>query len=94
MASRLIQGFSQGFKLQYTGPRLLIQCKNLKPAVELKDKIDKENEMGRIQGPFRQLPISNLRVSPIGLVPKGDNVGWHLITHLSFPKLISGNSFM
>lgn len=52
VASRLIQGFSQGFKLQYTGPRFPIQCNNLKSAndypIGLKDKIEKEIEMGRI----------------------------------------------
>ena len=46
------------------------------------------------RGPFQTLPISNLRTSPIGVVPKGDNSGWRLITHLSFPKFNSVNSFI
>lgn len=98
VANRLIQGFSQGFKIHYHGPRLPTQCNNLKSADdhpnELKEKIYKEIQMGRIQGPFKQIPISNLRLSPIGLVPKGDNSGWRLITHLSFPKSNSVNYYI
>lgn len=65
--------------------------------------------MRRIQGPsdiyrtgwinifmsvFFLLPISNLRVSPIGLVPKRDNIGWRLTTHLAISKINSVNSFI
>ena len=32
VANKLIQGFSQGFKLHYHGPRLPTQCNNLKSA--------------------------------------------------------------
>lgn len=53
----------------------------------------KEVELGRVGGPFRDLPISNLRISPIGVVPKGDKSGWRFITHLSFPKFNSVNFF-
>ena len=40
------------------------------------------------------LPISNLRISPIGVVLKGNNSGWRLITHLSFPNHNSVNDFI
>lgn len=36
-------------------------------------------------GPFFSPPFKNLRISPIGLVPKSDG-GWRLITHLSYPR--------
>jgi hypothetical protein len=45
----------------------------------LKDKIQKEVNLGRIAGPFKCLLISNLQVSPCGIVPKSDGVTWRLI---------------
>ena len=46
-------------------------------------------------GPFSNLPISNLRIPPIGLVnvanPDG---GWRLITNLSAPEGNSVNSYI
>ena len=41
--------------------------------------------MGRIAGPFSVRPLSNLIVSPIGLVPKAEPGKFRLIQHLSFP---------
>ena len=61
---------------------------------ELQEKITKEMELGLIEGPFQTLPVSNLRTSPIGVVSKGDNSGWRLITHLLFSKFNSVNSFI
>jgi len=46
-----------------------------------------------VLGPFSQKPISTLRVSPIGLVPKSSG-GWRLITHLSYPENYSVNDFI
>ena len=90
LAHKLYLGFTQGFKLHYLGLRIPIQSKNLVSAYknhrETWDKICKEIELGRIGGPFVSLPISNLCISPIGVVPKGKNSGWRLITHLSFPN--------
>ena len=77
LAHKLYLGFTQGFKLHYLGPRLPIQTTNLVSAYENHretwDKICREIELGRIGGPFVSLPISNLRISPIGVVPKGNN---------------------
>ncbi|XP_053380846.1 uncharacterized protein LOC128548992 [Mercenaria mercenaria] len=47
--------------------------------------MDKEVDLGRIAGPFSSPPFPNLKVSPIGLVPKSDG-GWRLIQHLSYLK--------
>lgn len=44
-------------------------------------------------GPFDTLPISNLQISPIGLVPKYDG-GWRLINHLSYPNDHGINQFI
>jgi len=44
-------------------------------------------------GPFKNKPISNLRCSPIGVVPKKTG-GFRLITHLSYPKENSVNDYI
>ena len=49
--------------------------------------------MGRITGPYKQKPISNLRCSPIGIVTKKSG-GFRMITHLSFPNGDSVNDFI
>jgi hypothetical protein len=57
------------------------------------EKLQSEVSMGRILGPFSRLPISNLHISPIGLMPKSDG-GWRLITDLSSPEGNSINYFI
>lgn len=98
IANKLLSGFSVGFRLHYSGPRIHIESSNLISAHqhprETMEKIADEIKLGRIGGPYEKLPISNLRVSPIGIVPKGDNAGWRLITHLSFPTGNSINEFI
>ena len=97
-AMLLMQGFSEGFRLQYTGSRVSVDAKNLISAevhkTETLIKLRKEVELGRMLGPFKNKPISTLRISPIGLVEKPDNGGWRLITHLSFPSGNSVNDFI
>lgn len=60
---------------------------------ELQEKIDKEINLGRVLGPFSHPPISNLRCSPIGLVPKKQG-GWRMITNLSYPIGESVNNYI
>lgn len=55
--------------------------------------MNSEVKLERIGGPYKELTISNLRV-PIGIVPKGDNSGWRLMTHLSFSEGNSVNRFI
>jgi hypothetical protein len=55
---------------------------SINPTVALQ-KAENEINLGRIAGPFQNRPISNLRCSPIGVVPKKTG-GWRLITHLSY----------
>ena len=45
-----------------------------------------EVTLGHTAGPFRTLPLSNLQVYPIGLIPKKHSSEWHTIFHLSYPK--------
>ena len=57
------------------------------------EKLQSEVSMGRILGPFSRLTISNLHISPIGLMPKSDG-RWRLITDLSSPEGNSINYFI
>lgn len=96
-AEFLIRGFVEGFKINYTGPRVATKCSNLKSAreneLQIVEKVFKEIHAGRVAGPFRSRPFPNLRLSPIGLVPKKDG-SFRLIHHLSFPANSSVNSFI
>ena len=60
----------------------------MKSAVENKfitrGKLQKEVKLEQMADPFPTKPISTLRTSPIGIVPKHDG-GWRLIAHLSYP---------
>lgn len=59
----LLKGFTEGFSLQYKGPREFTQSKNLKSASDhpeiIKEKIEEEVKAGRVAGPFEfsNLPI-------------------------------------
>jgi len=54
----------------------------------------KERQSGRIQGPFSYPPFSNLRVSPLGVLPKKAPGEFRMIHHLSFPYGDSINTFI
>ena len=84
----LKQGFKQGFSLSYQGPREASTCRNLlsarkHPAV-VQEKLAKEIQLGRMAGPFVWPPLPDMRISPIGLVPKSSG-SFRLIQHLSWP---------
>ena len=89
VACELVSGFTNGFHLQYQGEHVKIDSNNLKSADEWSDtfqiKIDKEIEMGRVAGLFVIPPFDNLRISPIGLVPKYSPDEFRFIHHLSYP---------
>ena len=97
IAGQLFEGFSSGFKINYHGPRLPVETKKLKSILEnphiALEKVENEIQLGRIAGPFQYSPISNLRCSPIGVIPKRTS-GWRLITHLSYPTFGRVNDFI
>ena len=97
-AQYLISGFRDGFRLGYNGPREASVASNLKSCRDLPevvaDKIQKEVSLGRIKGPFLDRPMSDLRISPIGVVPKKVPGQYRLIHHLSHPKGSSVNDFI
>lgn len=92
-----LNGFSEGFRLQYAGPRFSSSVKNILSAelhqAETLAKLNNAIDLGRMLGPFSTKPISSLRISPIELVQKSDN-SWRLISHLSFPSGSSANDFV
>jgi len=94
----LLQGFKEGFRLEFQGERKFQWSPNLKSANEnhilVTEKIKKELALNRIAGPFNELPIKNLKASPLGLVPKKTEGQFRLIHHMSYPnkKLNSVNS--
>ena len=94
---KLSQGFKNGFRLEYKGPRISITTKKLKSAVENKfitrEKLQKEVKLERMAGSFPTKPISTLRTSAIGIVPKHDG-GWRLIMHFSYSPRQGVNSFI
>ena len=78
-AKFLIDGFSEGFDLQYCGPlERRDTSKNLPLTVgtkkDLWNKIMKEVSLGRYAGPYADIPYKDRFIqSPIGLVPKAEN---------------------
>lgn len=86
----LITGFQQGFRLNYEGPRGFQDCVNLTSGIQNPDivlkKLKKETDSGRIKGPFDIKPFADMKISPLGLVPKKIPGQFRLIHHLSFPQ--------
>ena len=72
-AKLILYGFKYGNELNYRGLRLPQEYGNLlsvkqNPFAAI-NKLKNEIDLGRMAGPFDHRPISNLRCSPIGLVP-------------------------
>ena len=87
----LVQGFRNGFSLEYKGPKKVCRtARNLPLRVgnkfELWNKVMKEVKAERYAGPFEEIPFKNYIQSPIGLVPKDKGTKTRLIFHLSHPK--------
>lgn len=96
ITQELVDGFSEGFPLHYQGIREDTDCLNLGSVrqnvnMALK-KVQKEVDLGRVAGPFKERPLPNLRLSPLGLIPKSTPGEFRLIHHLSHPKDNSVNS--
>ena len=86
----LLTGFSQGFKIGYSGPRApkeysKLPCANINPSIIDRNML-KEVTVGHTAGPFRTPPFSNLQVYPIGVIPNKHSSEWRTIFHLSYPK--------
>lgn len=77
----LLDGFSKGFRLRFSGTREAQDSHNLKSA------IDHHNvAAGRIAGPLSVSVHHNLKISPLDVVPKRQEGQFRLIHHLSYPR--------
>ena len=87
----LLEGFTNGFSLEYKGKENRCDEASNIPftlvdnSQDLWDKLMKEVRLGRLAGPFdrKDLPYTNYIQSPIGLVPKHGGKT-RLIFHLSY----------
>ena len=86
----MVDGFTNGFRLNFSGERIAQDSPNLTSANDnsevVKAKIDAELEAGRIAGPFSSRPRHDLKLSPLGVVSKRQEGQYRLIHHLSFPR--------
>ena len=94
---RLLEGFTKGFDIGYTGPVIRqSRASNIPLKVgsktELWNKLIKEVKLGRVAGPFKEIPFKNFIQSPIGLVPKDHGTKTRLIFHLSYDFCEQGSS--
>ena len=95
---QLVTGFNQGFRLHFKGPQEGYSANNLSSAAQhpeiVDSKLEKEMQADRIRGPFDHPPIDNLKVSPLGVIPKKQPGEFRMIHHLSFPDGGSVNDFI
>ena len=84
--SMLLDGFSLGFSLHYDGPHCIRCSGNHQSALQapslVDDKLRHEMHLGRIAGPFQQVPFPNFQAK----LPKHEIGKFRLIHDLSFPK--------
>ncbi|XP_068761005.1 uncharacterized protein [Montipora capricornis] len=80
----VLTGLSQGFKIGFQGPRVLISAKQ-NPHIKSTNLL-KELWLGHTAGPFVSPPFPSFQVYPIGVIPKKHSTEWRTIFHLSFPK--------
>jgi hypothetical protein len=70
----LLNGFRNGFSLEYTGSRIPYNYCRFKSAKDkpevVQEKVDKEDACLRVMGPDKYKPFPNITVSPLELVPK------------------------
>ena len=88
----LVNGFRNGFELNYTGNwKVKLRAPNLRfdeigDDIDLWNKVMGEIKLGRYAGPYENIPYEYYIQSPIGLVPKDNGASTRLIFHLSYPR--------
>ena len=88
-ADYLIDGFTNGFLLDFEGPDLPLTSNNSSSAnsnpAAVEEKISKELSLGRISGPFENKPLANFKCSPLAVREKQDTGKYRLLHNLSYP---------
>ena len=88
-AQYIIDGFTQGFRINFDGPDLPLTSSNSDSANQnpqaVDQKIKKELELGRLAGPFDSVPFQNYKCSPLALREKQNTGKYRLLHNLSFP---------
>ena len=91
---QIYSGFRDGFRIGITLPFNRDPVKKQQKYInlnELANKLNTELENGRILGPYADMPIENLIVSPLYVVPKSTPGKFRLIHDLSHPETNSVN---
>ena len=93
----LIDGFTEGFRIHFEGDRDLtydmdnhLGSQSQEKESIMWEKVMKEVRLGRVAGPFESPPLDRFRVSPLGVVPKGES-DFRMIFDLSLPRGVSVN---
>lgn len=95
-AKLLWTGFCKGFRIPSpyaTGVRIVRNLPSvLGHEAVVRAKLCKEVALGRVLDSFKDHPLPNLIISPLGVVPKKAPGKYWLIHHLSFPSGASVNN--
>ena len=95
MVNFLVNGFTHGFSIGYTGPPLVHRPTNLSSAYDhpnvITSHVSAECTLGHTAGPFSSPPFHPFNINPLGATPKKNSQKWRLIMHLSHPHGSSVN---
>ena len=85
----VIDGLTHGFDLGYKGEQGSQRCNNnltvnSNPGIALA-KVNKEIDLGRIEGPFEDAPFKHFKCSPLALREKSTPGQYRLLHNLSLP---------
>ena len=93
----ITQGIRHGFTLHFDGPQSSLTSKN-SPSVSTnlevaRNKIANELSLGRLAGPFTNIPFENFKISPLALREKSTPGKFRLLHNLSYPYDINAVNF-
>lgn len=85
------------FTIVYLSPEMQMLAGMLRSAVicpqVVRDKTEKSQHLGKIEGPFDNASLERKRVSPVGIVPKKAPGKFRLVHYLSHPEGESVNDY-
>ena len=96
LSDELVHGFRCGFRVPFDGVLPSSPVHNhssvLNDVSTVDDMLSHEISLGRIAGPFSEVPLPDFVLSHLRLVPKKDSLSFRLFHNLSFPWGNSVNS--